>query len=75
MKKIKTIKATDKSLWVIAHDGKDTYHFGEITVGNEFSTGLDFLEVYDTEEKMIELINFYKNDPTFYERYLEELDK
>jgi hypothetical protein len=74
MKNIKTVKANDKSIWVIAHDNKEIYHFLEVEPGSEFSTPLTYVEQFETEEEMATKINQYKKDPTFYEEYLKELD-
>lgn len=72
--KSKTIKDLDRKVWVIAHNGQDVYHIGEVEAGSEFVTGLPVLEMYDTEEEMAEMINSYKKDVNYYAEYLKSLE-
>jgi len=40
---------SDQEKWVVAHNGTNTYNIQLVRVGETLSTGLDFIEEFDSE--------------------------
>lgn len=65
------IKGHTKTKYVIAHNGKDVFHFTKVEVGQEMGTGQPYVEVFDTEKEAGERLNELSGE----KRYPFDLEK
>lgn len=44
------IKQAEEKLWVIYHNGSDVFHLVNIEEGQQSTSGLPFMEIFDEED-------------------------